>query len=197
VPHRSQPLNPPTSSISPAATKSHDSNGRTTGLLPSVNSVLPGSAQNVECDVTHSKQTIGEFLPGSRIGQCRAQTSIAKPLSNRDRELLESSLTHRKQTVASRSNRELSTNPCRLISRVVIPIPTFLTETASQTEFTVTHSKQSVGEILTGARIAHYGFRTAGVSPALLDLDFAPSLAVSFRPTQNAAASALIPSLRV
>jgi hypothetical protein len=69
VPHRSQPLNSPTSSISPAATKSRDSNGRTTGPSPSVNSLLPGSAQNVECHVTHSKQTVGEFLPGSRIGQ--------------------------------------------------------------------------------------------------------------------------------
>jgi TonB family protein len=194
VPHRSQPLNPPTSPISPAATKNRDSNGRRTGPSPSVNSLLPGSAQNVECVVTHSKQTIGEFLPGSRIGQCRAQTSIAKPLSNRERALLESPLTHRKQTVALRSNRELSTNPCRLISRVVIPIPTFLTETASQTEFTVTHSKQSTDEILTGARIAHYGFRSAGVSPALLDLEFAPSFALSYLPTQNAAASTLIAS---
>jgi hypothetical protein len=26
---------------------------------------LPGSAQNVECDVTRTKQTIGEFLPGA------------------------------------------------------------------------------------------------------------------------------------
>jgi hypothetical protein len=202
VPHRSQPLNPPTWSISPATTENRADQSLRTGaafcarcnvinqyqpwaddrsisgfshqpvvsprIVPSVKSLLPGSAQNVECDVTHSKQTIGKLLPGSRIGQCRARTSIAKSLSNRERELLESSLTHRKQTVASRSNRELSTNPCRLISRVVIPIPTVLTETASQTEFTVTHSKQSADEILTGARIAHHGFRSAGVSPALL-----------------------------
>ena len=41
----------------------------------------------------------------------RAQISIAKPLSNRELELLEPRLTHRKQTIAPRSNRELSTNP--------------------------------------------------------------------------------------
>ena len=29
---------------------------------------LPGSAQNVENDVTSTKQTVGEFLPGSVIG---------------------------------------------------------------------------------------------------------------------------------
>jgi len=28
--------------------------------------LLPGSAQNVECDVTRSKQSIGKFLPGAR-----------------------------------------------------------------------------------------------------------------------------------
>ena len=26
---------------------------------------LPGSAQNIECDVTYSKQSIGKFLPGA------------------------------------------------------------------------------------------------------------------------------------
>jgi hypothetical protein len=33
---------------------------------------LPGSAQYVECDVTHSKQTAATFLPGSRIARHRA-----------------------------------------------------------------------------------------------------------------------------
>jgi len=32
---------------------------------------LPGSAQNVECNVTPTKQTVGEFLPGATTGQCR------------------------------------------------------------------------------------------------------------------------------
>jgi hypothetical protein len=190
VPHRSQPLNPPTSSISPAATKNRDSKGRTTDSLPSVNSLLPGSAQNVEFVVTRSKQTVGVFLPGSRIVNPtgfilsgveggRAGRRAIRDLSNRECDLLEPSLTHRKQSIASRPNRELSTNPCRLISRVVIPIPQFLTGSGSQTEFRVTHSKQSTDEILTGARIvnpygihpersrrAHYGSRNAGLSRA-------------------------------
>jgi hypothetical protein len=122
---------------------------------------LPGSTQNVECDVTSTKQTVGEFLPGSRIAPrglrqgtafypelrraavpslalpqfhssfraasparafaCtidagRAQISVANPRSNRELELLEPRLTHRKQTIGPRSNRELSTNPCFCIS---------------------------------------------------------------------------------
>jgi TonB family protein len=81
-------------------------------VAPSSKSFLPGSAQNVECDVTHSKQTIGGFLPGARTRQRRARTSIAQLLSNRELQLLEPTLTHRKQTVAPRPNRELSTNPC-------------------------------------------------------------------------------------
>ena len=110
---------------------------------------LPGFASRVEIPVTHSKQTIATFLPGSRIARRlrqgaasavpslarpqfhssfraasparafaytvdpgRAQISIAKPLSNRELELLEPRLTHRKQTIGPRSNRELSTNRC-------------------------------------------------------------------------------------
>jgi len=153
VPHRSQPLNPPTSSFSRAAPKNRDSRCRTAGPSTSVNSLLPGS----------------------RIGQCPARISIAKSLSNRECDLLEPSLTHRKHTVASCSNRELSTNPCGGNSHAQIPVPQFLTGlpraffakgsvcatrfltgTASQTEFAVTHSKQSADEILTGARIAHH-----------------------------------------
>ena len=33
------------------------------------NTFLPGSAQHVEIDVTYSKQSTGEFLPGSRIAR--------------------------------------------------------------------------------------------------------------------------------
>jgi hypothetical protein len=162
VPHRSQPLNPPTSSISPAATKNRESNGRTTGPSPSVSSFLPGSAQNVECDVTHSKQTVGEFLPGARIGQCCARISIAKPLSNRECDLLESSPTYRKQTVASRPNRELSTNPCGGNSHALIPVPQFLTGSqSSQTEFTVTHSKQTTRKSNRGQNCTSHSRRAA------------------------------------
>src|SRR5580700_10155338 len=98
---------------------------------PSPATFLPGSAQYVERDVTPTKQTVGEFLPGattayfasrmiqrdaqfgsrmfSRGSQCGARISIDRARSNRELRLLESGLTHRKQTVGSRSNRELST----------------------------------------------------------------------------------------
>ena len=142
---------------------------------------LPGSALRVECDVTHSKQTIATFLPGARTpqfgsrallrdGQSCAQISIAKPLSNRELELLEPRLTHRKQTIATRSNRELSTNPCFCNSALREPFTSHslglftLTQEgpqeesvlpgfASRVEIAVTHSKQMVATFLPGSRI--------------------------------------------
>jgi hypothetical protein len=114
---------------------------------------LPGSGLRVECDVTYSKQTTAPFLPGARTARSHARSSVATALSNRELELLEPHLIHRKQTIAPRSNRELSTNRCRVNSRAVIPVPTFLTETRSHSEFIVTHSKQTTAPFLTGARI--------------------------------------------
>src|SRR6202046_1359726 len=136
----------------PPPAKNRDPNGRTTIPSPTTKLFLPGSAQNVECDVTHSKQMVGEFLPGARIGQTRPRISIAKPLSNRELRLLESSLTHRKQTVASRSNRELQTKPCCANPHIPIRRAPFLTGSAPHSKFDVTHSKQSTEKILTGAR---------------------------------------------
>jgi hypothetical protein len=136
---------------------------------------LPGSAQNVECDVVHSKQTVATFLPGARTGHCRAQISIAKPLSNRELRLLESPLTHRKQTIAPRPNRDLSTNPCfrNSVLRSVCtshslalftltqegPDWSVLTETGSHSEIAATHSKQTTATFLTGARIDTLAFQ--------------------------------------
>jgi hypothetical protein len=164
---------------------------------------LPGSAQNVECDVTSTKQTTGEFLPGARTGQCRAQISIAKPLSNRELRLLESSLTQRKQTVALRSNRELSTNPrfrnsrspgslllaltregSRTTSRpfALPPEGSVLTETGSHSEIAVTHSKQTTATFLTGARTHINDFDFARDSAAPTPTRFA-TLRSRRRPT--------------
>jgi hypothetical protein len=114
---------------------------------------LPGSGLRVEFAVTHSKQTTVPVLPGSRIARWHARSSIANALSNRELELLESSLTHRKQTIAPRSNRELSTNRCRGNSHAVIPTQTLLIGSGMQTEFAVTHSKQTTASFLTGSRI--------------------------------------------
>jgi hypothetical protein len=95
------------------------------------------------------------------------------PLSNRELDLLERHLSHCKQRKATISNRELSTvcdstgiataNSSQVSespSSAAVSDPnsrqlaTFLTGSASQTEFVVTHSKQTTGEFLTGARNA-------------------------------------------
>jgi hypothetical protein len=63
---------------------------------------------------SHTKHTTKPSLPGSRFAHCHPRTSFATSLSNRELQLLERTLTHRKQTIAPRSNRELSTNPVTL-----------------------------------------------------------------------------------
>ena len=60
------------------------------------------------------KHTTKPPLPGSRFARCHARTSLANTLSNRELRLLETSLNPCKQTIAPRSNRELSTNRNRL-----------------------------------------------------------------------------------
>jgi hypothetical protein len=113
---------------------------------------LPGSGSHIEFAVTNSKQTAAPFLPGSRIAphglrqgtasavpnasqssgvstrevRFHAPNSIANALSNRELQLLETTLIHRKQTIAPRSNRELSTNRCFGNSHSVNPFPPFL-----------------------------------------------------------------------
>jgi hypothetical protein len=161
---------------------------------------LPGSGLRVEFAVTHSKQTTAPVLPGSRIARCHARSSIANALSNRELQLLEPRLTHRKQTIAPRPNRKLSTNPCFRKSDLrgictshslaltqegplvtshwpVLPgltkaffgkgwvcTSTFLTGSGSQTESSVTHSKQTTAPFLTGSRIVSRSFaKSAGL----------------------------------
>ena len=141
---------------------------------------LSSTGSRIEFAVTHSKLKAAPFLSGARTAprglrqgtasavpnaaqpsgvstpeaRCHARTPIANALSNRELQLLEPRLIHRKQTIAPRSNRELSTNRCRGNSHAVIPVPTFLTETRSHSEFIVTHSKQTTAPFLTGSRIA-------------------------------------------
>jgi hypothetical protein len=91
-----------------------------------------------------------------------AMRRICFAFSNRELELLEPLLTHRKQTTAPRSNRELSTNQCcgnfhlsgALLSSGLPRQMQFLTGSAPQTEFDVTHRKQTTAQFLTGSRIA-------------------------------------------
>src|SRR5271163_1044116 len=52
------------------------------------------------------------FCTGQSPLATRHCSTFANALSNRELQLLEPPLTHRKQTIAPRSNRELSTIPC-------------------------------------------------------------------------------------
>src|SRR5580658_5703881 len=85
---------------------------------------------------------------------------IRSTLSNREPELLEPSLTDRKQTNRPRSNRELPTKRCSNNFQILLPplaqickwSRPLLTGTALQTEFDVTSRKQTTEKFLTGAR---------------------------------------------
>jgi hypothetical protein len=117
-------------------------------------------------------------LTSGRIPVWFRETQVASyeprtPFSNRELDLLERHLSHCKQREATGSNRELSTvcdstgigtaNSSQISespSSAAVSDPnsrkltTFLTGSASQTEFVVTHSKQTSDEFLTGARTA-------------------------------------------
>jgi hypothetical protein len=125
---------------------------------------LSGRGSHIEFAVTHSKRTTAPFLPGARTPQfgsrtlsrdahCHARSAIVNALSNRELRLLEPCLTHRKQTIAPRSNRELSPNRCCRNSHAVIPILTFLPGFGLRVECAVTHSKQTTAPVLPGSRI--------------------------------------------
>ena len=97
----------------------------------------------------------------SRASALRRTTrGICSAFSNREPELLEPSLTHRKQTTPPSSNRELSTKRNSQSSQVLSPIQPqiykwsrpLLTESALPTEFHVTHRKQTTEKFLTEAR---------------------------------------------
>jgi hypothetical protein len=105
-------------------------------------------------------------LPRSSFAKdTREQDSKLAPLqglSNRELELLEPSLTHRKQTTAPRSNRELSTNQCSgnshssgaLLSNGLSRKIQFLTGSAPHSKTAVTYRKHTAAQFLTGSRIA-------------------------------------------
>src|SRR6202167_2573112 len=115
---------------------------------------LSGTGSHIEFAANHSKQKTAPSLTGARTTHCHARSSIANALSNRELQLLEPPLTHTKQTIAPRSNRELSTNRRRGNSHAVIPVPSFLPGSGPRVECAVTHSKQTTGQVLPGSRIA-------------------------------------------
>jgi len=113
---------------------------------------LPGSAQQVKCDVTRSKQTTGPFLPGATTAPrwLRQGTALAVP------SLVSSIEFHCSFRAGS---------PARAFACTLDPAPAtvyfspFLTGSASQTEMAVTHSKQTTETFLTGSRIACQSFK--------------------------------------
>jgi hypothetical protein len=97
----------------------------------------------------------------SRASEPRRTTrGVCSSFSNRELKLLGPPLSHRKQTKAPGSNRELSTNLCGNNSQLPpLPLPQIckwsrplLTGSAPQTEFDVTYRKQTTEKFLTGAR---------------------------------------------
>ena len=110
-------------------------------------------------------------LRGPQVAAPRSRTLF----SNRELDLLERAVSLCKQRKATVSNRELWTvedstkivnsssfPTSEALSLPVIPdtnfrqLTSFLTGTASHSEFVVTHSKQTTGQFLTGARIAQF-----------------------------------------
>ncbi len=90
----------------------------------------------------------------------RTTRGICSAISNRELELLEPSLTYRKQTKAPSSNRELSTNLGRNNSQLLPPnLPQIckwsrplLIDSALPIEFGLTYRKQTTEKFLTEAR---------------------------------------------
>jgi hypothetical protein len=97
----------------------------------------------------------------SRASALRRTTrGICSAISNRELELLEPSLTYRKQTTAPNSNRELPTKRNSQSSQVLSPLPPqirkwsrpLLPGSAQNVESDVTSTKQTTEDFLPGAR---------------------------------------------
>jgi hypothetical protein len=114
--HESAPIPSPaaTSYTSPAATLRPNAREFTSRMFQPDAQVSRISNRNWPKYRSDRKQTIKPCLTGARIGCRRRANSSANALSNRELRLLEPSLTPCKQTIAPRSNRELSTNRDRL-----------------------------------------------------------------------------------
>ena len=122
-------------------------------------------------------------LAAPPIRLVRDRIAVRRPrtlFSNRELDLLDRGVSHGKQRKATRSNRELWTvensakivnsSSLRMSEELSLPVisdtnfrhlTSFLIGTASHSEFVATHSKQTTGEFLTGARIAC--FRSAAL----------------------------------
>jgi hypothetical protein len=120
---------------------------------------LPGSAQYVECDVTHSKQSTATFLPGATTAPrgFRQGTAFYPELRRAAVPSLVSSIQFHCSFRAGSPARAFA---CTLDpATATVDFSPFLTGSASQTESSVTHSKQTTETFLTGARTAIKQFR--------------------------------------
>jgi hypothetical protein len=124
---------------------------------------LPGSAQYVESDVTHSKQTTATFLPGSRIAShgLRQGTALAVPSLVCPGEEGAIHYSFRAGSPARAFARTLDPDTATVDFSSFLPGATteqchapgtlnsaFLTGSDTQTEFDVTHSKQTTKKFL-------------------------------------------------
>src|ERR1700735_378707 len=142
---------------------------------------LPGTAQQVECDVNHSKQSLASFLPGTRNAHTpslreleikQACAGKAAQAVTKSAQILQSlsqkspGLNHsfRADSCGFRVNPD-GIPPERIregravvsglnLAPAHIERAPFLTGSASQTEIDVTCSKQTTENFLTGARTA-------------------------------------------
>jgi hypothetical protein len=156
---------------------------------------LSGTAQHIEIDVTHSKQSSDEFLPGARIACQRVLSRLNKASSPR--------VLGTEKRCADEPSREVSTAPdfVEALSKkstclnhpfragspareaaLLTGLPraffakgsvcsnTFLPGFALRVEIDVTHSNQTTGEFLPGARTAFMGLQTRWLLAPLLHL---------------------------
>jgi hypothetical protein len=140
-------------------------------------------------DVTFPPATNGGVaharkFPSPGFNRASFRLPHPSPISNRELDLLERHLNHCKQRAATVSNRELWTirnfahSPMFMRDQVAVlsggiriagcgsrSLASLLTGSASQTEITVTHSKQTLATFLTGSRIARMRFAERRVQP--------------------------------
>jgi hypothetical protein len=121
-----------------------------------LNTFLTGSALQTEFAVTHSKQSTGSFLTGSRI---------ARPAITSETVNAEACAGEAAQAVGrprqfpynlSQNSTFLPGLPRAVSAKGSVCINTFLPGSAQYVEIAVTHSKQSTATFLPGSRIASW-----------------------------------------
>jgi hypothetical protein len=154
--------NPGSSCTAPAATIRPKARGFRSRRVQREEPASDVSNRNWLKNRSYRKHTTKPCLTGARIGCQRRANSVAEALSN----------------------RELSTNRDRSNSPAASTL-TFLTGSASQTEFAITHSKQTTPSILTGSRIVN----STGIHPERSSrrAQYRPGIDTSFRLAQDGA----------